>query len=281
MDAEEHRRASGEHWEEAAAGWARRQEAIRRFGAPVSNWLVEAIHPQPGHRVLDLAAGIGETGFLAAELVAPGGSVIISDQAEGMLDGARARAQELGLRNVEFRPINAEWIDLPVASVDAVLCRWGYMLMADPGAALSEARRVLRPGGRVALAVWDEAGRNPWLAVPAALFVERGLIPAPAAGAPGPLALGDGERLRELLDAAGFEDVEIDALALVQRHPSFAAFWDQQLDLSRTFHDAVMSLPAAESDALRDELERLLSPYVQAGGGLALPASSIVAAASA
>jgi SAM-dependent methyltransferase len=281
MDAEEHRRASGEHWEEAAAGWARRQEAMRTFGAPVSNWLVEAIHPQPGHRVLDLAAGVGETGFLAAELVAPGGSVITSDQADGMLDAARARAQELGLRNVEFKQINAEWIDLPVASVDAVLCRWGYMLMADPGAALSETRRVLRSGGRVALAVWDDAASNPWLALPAALFVERGLVPAPAAGAPGPLALGDHERLHELLDGAGFEDIEIDAVALAQRHPSFAAFWDQQLDLSRTFHDAVMSLPAAESDALRDELEHRLSPYVDADGILALPASSLVAAASA
>ena len=63
-----------------------------------------------------------------------------------MLDGARARAAELGLTNVEFQVWNAEWIDLPVASVDAVLCRWGYMLMADPLAAIIETRRVLRPG---------------------------------------------------------------------------------------------------------------------------------------
>ena len=87
--------------------------------------------------------------------MAPTGGVILSDQAEAMLEGARARAGELRLTNVEFQVWNAEWIDLPVASVDAVLCRWGYMLMADPGAALSETRRVLRPGGRVAFAVWD------------------------------------------------------------------------------------------------------------------------------
>ncbi len=281
MDAEEHRRASAEHWDEAAAGWARRQEAMRAFGAPVSSWMVEAIHPQPGHRVLDLAAGIGETGFLAAELVAPGGSVITSDQSEGMLDGARARAEELGLRNIEFKLINAEWIDLPVASVDAVLCRWGFMLMADPGAALSETRRVLRPGGRLALAVWDEAERNPWMAIPGRLLVERGLVPPPVTGAPGPLSLGDRARLHELLDGAGFEDIEIDALALEQRHPSFEAFWDSQLDLSRNFHDAVMSLPEAEMLALRDALQERLGPYVDADGVLALPASSLVAAAGA
>jgi len=281
MDAEEQRRASSEHWEEAAAGWARQQEAMRAFGAPVSHWLVEGIHPQPGHRVLDLAAGVGETGFLAAELIQPGGTLISSDQSEGMLDAARARAQALGLTNVEFKLINAEWIDLPVASVDGVLCRWGYMLMADPGAALSETRRVLRPGGRLALAVWNAPSTNPWLVLPEALMIERGLIAAPRAGAPGPLALDDPDRLRDLLETAGFEDIEIEAVAQERREASVDAFWDQQLDLSRNFHDAVMSLTEPESDALRAQLQVRLAPFIHTDGRLALPASSLVAAASA
>ena len=99
--------------------------AIRELGAPVSHWMVQAIDPQPAQRVLELAAGVGETGLLAPSSSRPAGGVILSDQAEGMLDGARARAAELGLTNVEFQVWNAEWIDLPVASVDAVLCRWG------------------------------------------------------------------------------------------------------------------------------------------------------------
>jgi ubiquinone/menaquinone biosynthesis C-methylase UbiE len=281
IDAEEHRRASGEAWEAASSGWAKRQEAMRRFGAPVSNWLVEAIHPQPGYRVLDLAAGIGETGFLAAELIQPGGHLITSDQAEGMLNGARARAEELGLTNVEFKVINGEWIDLPVADVDAVLCRWGYMLMADPAAALAETRRVLKSGGRVALAVWDTPDSNPWLSLSARLFVERGVVPAPAPGTPGPLALSDRERLRDLIEGAGFEDIEIDAVAVEQRHANVDAFWDQQLDISRTFHDAVMGLTQSESDALRAALVERLAPYTQADGELVMPGSSLVAAASA
>ena len=123
--------------------------------------------PSAGQRVLELAAGLGETGLLAAELVAPVGGVIISDQAEAMLEGAAPARAELGLTNVEFQVLNAEWIDLPVASVDAVLCRWGYMLMADPLRGALETRRVLRPGGRVALAVWDRDERNPWAQAPA------------------------------------------------------------------------------------------------------------------
>ena len=79
------------------------------------------------------------------------------------------------MTNVEFQVWGAEWIDLPVASVDAVLCRWGYMLMADPLAALRETRRVLRPGGRLALAVWDAASANPWALGPQLVLRERGL----------------------------------------------------------------------------------------------------------
>ena len=188
FDANAHREASLQGWEAAAAGWVRSQDLLREFGAPVSHWMIDAIAPQPGQRVLELAAGLGETGLLAAELVAPVGGAIISDQAEAMLAGARERASELGLSNIEFQVLNAEWIDLPVASVDAVLCRWGYMLMADPAAALSETRRVLRSDGRLAMAVWDSLERNPWAQLPALELGERGLGALPAPGTPGPFA---------------------------------------------------------------------------------------------
>ena len=185
--AREHRTASLAHWEEAASGWVARQATLRELSAPVSHWMIDAVDPQPGQRVLELAAGLGETGFLAAEMVAPVGGVITSDQADAMLDGARKRAGELNLTNVEFQVLNAEWIDLPVASVDVVFCRWGYMLMVDPLAALTETRRVLRPEGHVALAVWDAIEHNPWALLPGAELAERGLIEPPARGRSGPV----------------------------------------------------------------------------------------------
>ncbi len=208
--AREHRTASLAHWEEAASGWVARQETLRELSAPVSHWMIDAVDPQPGQRVLELAAGLGETGFLAAEMVAPVGGVITSDQADAMLDGARKRAGELNLTNVEFQVLNAEWIDLPVASVDVVLCRWGYMLMVDPLAALTETRRVLRPEGHVALAVWDAIEHNPWAQLPGAELAERGLIEPPPEGAPGPFALGEKQRVRDLLEGAGFDEVWVE-----------------------------------------------------------------------
>ena len=229
FDADAHRRSSLEGWEAAASGWVRQQELLRELAAPVAHWMIDAIAPQPGQRVLELAAGLGETGMLAAELVAPMGGVIISDQAEAMLDGARARAAALGLSNVEFQVLDAEWIDLPVASVDAVLCRWGYMLMADPAAAMVETRRVLRSGGRLALAVWDALERNPWALLPAQELIERGLSQPAGRGSeqpPGPFALGSAAQVLELLEHAGLTEPHVEALDLVRRHASFEELWD-------------------------------------------------------
>ncbi len=281
FDANAHREASLAGWEEAAAGWTRRQESIRALGMPVSSWMLDAVSPQPGDRVLELAAGLGETGMLAAELVAPLGGVIVSDQAEAMLDGARARASELGLNNVEFQAFGAEWIDLPLASVDIVLCRWGYMLMADPPAALAESRRVLRPGGRLALAVWDSAQENPWALAPGMELIERGLSTPPTAGAPGPFALGDDTRLRELLEQAGFGEIEVQTLAVTHRHASFEAFWETTLDISRSFHDAVLAQAEPQIAEIRAGLQERLRPYLQPDGSLGIPGRTLVASATA
>jgi ubiquinone/menaquinone biosynthesis C-methylase UbiE len=92
--------------------------------------------------VLELAAGAGDTGFAAAS---DAGRLLCTDFSPAMLDVARRRAGELGITNVEFRVLDAEHLDLDTASVDGVLCRLGYMLVADPAAALAETRRVLRP----------------------------------------------------------------------------------------------------------------------------------------
>jgi len=281
FDANAHRRDSLAGWEAAASGWTRRQETIRRFGAPVSEWMLDAVALQPGERVLELAAGLGETGMLAAQKVAPMGGVIVSDQADAMLDGARARAAELGLSNVEFQVIGAEWIDLPLASVDVVLCRWGYMLLADPPAALRETRRVLRPGGRVALAVWDSVQHNPWALLPAIELIERGLSTPPAPGIPGPFALGDPERVRKLLQQAGFAETDVQSLDVAQRHDSFDTFWEMTLDISRAFHDAVLSRPEPEIAAIRQGLAGRMEPFLKPDGSLEIPGRTLVASASA
>ena len=270
-----------ERWEGVAAGWKATRALFQATTLPVSHWMVEAIHPQPGHRVLELAAGLGDTGLLAAELVQPGGSVIISDGADAMVQAAREHAEELGAQNVEVRAMQAEWIDLPAASVDGVLCRFGYMLLVDPEAALRETRRVLKPGGRVALAVWDAHDRNPWVAVIRAALDEHGLAPAPAPNEPGQFALASADAVEQLLDATAFDDIEVDALDLAFEAEGLDQWWDFAVQTSPGLASAVRGLAPAEHYKLRDAVDAGYQPYVRDDGSLLLPARALVAAATA
>ena len=203
MDRGELRRQSYEAWEGMAAGWERARPRIEESAGPVREWLVLELDPSPGDTVLELAAGPGETGFEVARRLGDG-RLISSDRSPAMVDVARRRAAELGLGNVEHRVLDAEELDLSDDSVDGVICRFGYMLMADPARALAETRRVLRPGGRLVFAAWREGERNPWVATAGRMFVARGLVPPPEPGAPGMFAMASDERIRQLLAGAGF-----------------------------------------------------------------------------
>ena len=281
FDAEKYRAASHDQWENSADGWAAQREALQRAAMPVSTWMVEAIAPQPGQTVLELAAGPGDTGLMAAELVAPGGRLICSDFAESMLDVARARAAELGIDNVDFSVLNAESLDLETGSVDAILCRWGYMLMADPGAALRESRRVLRPGGRMSLAAWDAPGQNPWVSIAGDQLVERGHAPPRDPDAPNMFAFAPPGRIEELLGEAGFMDIRFEPLEFTIEYDSVDRWWATLLDCGRPFAQAVAKLPAEEAGALRDAAAAKLAPFAQPDGRLVVPARTLVAAASA
>ncbi len=270
-----------ERWERGAAGWSRRADSVQEFGMPVSVWMVEHLDLQPGEHVLELAAGPGDTGFLAAELVKPGGTLISSDAARAMLGVATGRARDLGVTNVEFKQLELEWIDLPTASVDDVLCRWGLMFAIDPAAALQECRRVIRPGGRIAVAVWDAPDRNPWATVGTRALVELGHVPPPDPEAPGMFALADVDRLRNLLEEAGFVDPEVEPVALSRRAANLDAFIEESLDLNSQFADLRRQLSDAKWQEVRNRIEALSRPFADAAGALRFPAQALAAAASA
>jgi ubiquinone/menaquinone biosynthesis C-methylase UbiE len=282
-DPDELRAAVRERWERAADGWSRRNQRFQAAAMPVSQRLVEAIEPQPGQRVLELAAGVGETGFLAAELIAPGGGTLISsDGADAMLAHARARAEALGLTNVEFKPLELEWIDLPAASVDAVLCRWGYMFALDKSAALRETRRVLKPGGRLALAAWTPPERNPFSAVPRRALVDAGLVDGfEMVAGPTMFDLADEARLRELLEDAGFADPAVEEVPLTIPYDDVEDFIAATTDLSPAFADVVTPLNARQRADLVERLTAATAQFKAADGSLALPGVALVAAAEA
>lgn len=280
MDPEELRAGQLERWERAAAGWARRAARLQETSLPVSRWMVQRLELRPGQRVLELAAGPGDTGFLAARAIIPG-KLLSSDASEAMVELARARAREQGIENVEFAHLQLEWIDLPAATVDAVLCRWGLMLAVDPSAAASEIRRVVRPGGRLAVAVWDSAERNPWATADWQALIELGHMAPPDPGGPGMFALAPASVLRDLLEGAGFTEVVVEGIALDRTYATVEDYLAETLDLSVTFSEVWERLDEREHAQVTERLASLTAPYCDPDGSLRLPGRSLVAAASA
>jgi SAM-dependent methyltransferase len=277
---DDYRKESRARWGGQAPGWSAQAERMARATMPVSVWLVDALGLQPGDDVLELAAGTGDVGFLAAEQITPGGTLISSDFVPEMITVAQARAERLGIANVRFRQIDAESIDQPAASLDGVICRWGYMLMADPEAALRETRRVLRPGARVALAAWTSPGENPWSSLLARELVERGHSERPDPDAPGQFAWARTGLIGERLDAAGFAEYEVDVVDFVQHHPSFDDWIGFVRDVASRLRAVLDRLDPAEREDVLASLREQAIAFAQPDGSLAFPARTWVAWAS-
>jgi SAM-dependent methyltransferase len=281
QDVEEERERLLDGWEQASAGWGRQADSILEFGMPVARWMLEHADLQPGERVLELAAGPGDVGFMAAELIRPGGELVSSDATEGMIELARMRAAEQGIENVEFRQLQLEWIDLPTASVDAILCRWGVMLTVDPGAALQECRRVLRPGGRIALAVWGVPEQNPWATIPQGVLVRMGLLEPPTPCGPGMFSMAAPGRLEEMLKEAGFVDIEVEPVTLTRVYAESVTWLGETVDCSQMFGRAWRTLDDERRRDVRAELDSAAREFAGPEGTIRIPGVSLAVVAHA
>jgi SAM-dependent methyltransferase len=262
VDLDEYRKTSHEIWDRIAVNWNRERDFLNSLTGALNERIIERLDPKSGDTVLDLAAGTGDTGFLAATIIGDEGKLISTDFAPSMVEAARGVAAELGLANVECRVLDAEKMDLDDSSVDRVLCRWGYMLMADPGAALAETRRVLRDGGRLAFAVWGPPDKNPWAFLPGLVLVERGHMPPPEPGAPGIFAMAEPERIRELVAGAGFNEPEIEQVDVAFPYTDAEDHWRLTLELAGPLADAIEKLDDDEREAVREDVRSRIEPLL-------------------
>jgi SAM-dependent methyltransferase len=260
-------------WNQTAKGWGEHQDWMFQQTLPVTAWLVEGLQPFPGQVILELAAGPGGVGLVVAERL-ESGRLISSDFAPEMVALASRNGEEQGLTNVEYRVLDAEQLDLPDESVDGAVCRWGFMLMADPVAALRETHRVLRPDGRLAFAVWTTPDRNLWMALGSAAAIELGMLEPPDPERPGPFSLGDPERLRAVVTGAGFDEPEIEEIVFAFHYRDFAVLWDVLVQLSARLTAALAEQPEPRLEELRALLVERLAPFKGADGSYTIPASS-------
>ena len=264
--AEELREKERVRWRAAANGWSKWTEWNARCMRPVREWLYQAIQLAPGMRVLDLASGTGQPALTLAERVGPSGSVIATDLSPEMLAVAERRAREAGLTNIEFRTMDAEALDFPDASFDAVTCSYGLMFCPDPARAVAEIRRVLRPGGRLALAVWDEPARNPYFSTIGKAVAPILQNPPPDPKAPGQFRLAPSGELEAVLEAGGFRDFEVALVESTFTCDSPAQYWQIVSDHSSWLRLALDGVAEQDRVRARDAAMEAAKPFAVDGG---------------
>ena len=265
-------------WSGVAAAWATHADYADTRGAPLAEAMLDATRLQAGERVLELACGPAGLGVGAAERIGPGGEVILSDIAAEMTAIAAARAERLGLTNVRTRELDLEQIDEPDSSYDVVLCREGLMLVPDPARAAREIQRILRQGGRTAIAVWGPRERNPWLAVVFDVVSAQLGAPVPPPGIPGPFSLDNADRLETLLVQAGLTQVDVREFDVPYRAASAGEWWQRTCALAGPLAQKLAALPEPAAQALAARAREAISVY-ETPTGLEIPGVSLLATA--
>ena len=250
-------------------GWDKWGDTYEVQFAPIMNWLCDAVGAAPGKTVLDIACGTGQP---ALPLARRGAQVIATDADDNMLSATRRRASEAGLTNIDVRSMNMHELHFDDASFDGVTLGFVLMFSPEPVKVMREVRRVLKPGGRVAVAVWDTPDKNPFFTT---AFGAVGSVlqqPPPPPDAPGPFRLSPPGALSAVLRDAGFADVEVTPRPIVSTSASPAAHWEMMFDMALKSR-----VPPHEVERVREALLAAIAPYTDDTGAVKLPMTPLAA----
>jgi ubiquinone/menaquinone biosynthesis C-methylase UbiE len=264
-------------WRESAKYWTEHSETIHQMFVPLTRALIERAGIEPGQKVLDVAGGAGEPSLTIAETVGPEGSVTFTDGVTQMVETARARGQQRGLTNIQFRQSVAESLPFPDSSFDVVVSRLGVMLFADPDAAMREMLRVLKPGGRLAFAVWGKSDINPFCYVVTHVMDQHVKSPAADPDAPSAFRFAEPGKLTAVMKQAGASDVEEDIVKFDIEAPiSPRQFWTMRSQMSDTLREKLTKLSADEQAQIAVEVEQAVQEFFPADQ-MKFPAQFIIA----
>ncbi len=251
--------------------WRTYDAIEERLTRVVTARMVELATPREGLHAIDLACGRGTPAIDIARQVGPSGTVLGVDLSNVVLEIARERATASKLLNVSFRTGDAEKLSgIASDAFDVATSRWGLSYMRSPKNALAEARRVLRPGATIVIAVWAEPERVPWASVPRNVLGRYCEIPTIDPESPGAFRYADTSRLERDLRAAGFaiEHVEEMTTAVIEApNPEGIVQWVHDLGFARVAKNLGPEQTRAWEAALLRELEHhRVGEAIQLGG---------------
>ncbi|MDP3936934.1 MAG: class I SAM-dependent methyltransferase [Deltaproteobacteria bacterium] len=276
-DSTKERARSLAQWSAAAEMWTGFADELEKINGVFTELLIAGAKLAPGQTVLDLASGPGDPALSIATKVSPGGRVVATDQSPEMVAGANERAARRGLENFEAQTTDAEELPFPDATFDRVTSRFGAMLFVDPIQGLSEALRVLKPGGRAAMLVWGQPERNAMFALIPRVLGKIIELPPPDPDAPSATRLGAEGALAEVFRAAGFDAVEETRKAVTMgwgRGP--AETWGVLKRLMASLPPVLARLEEAQRRRLDEAMIEVLEGAVE-NGQVVLPAEVVLA----
>jgi ubiquinone/menaquinone biosynthesis C-methylase UbiE len=267
-------------WSDSAPYWEKHREIIRGMFAPITRALIEDAGITTGRVVLDVATGPGEPALSVAELVGPEGKVSGIDAAPEMVDAARREANRRGFRNASFEAAPADALPFPPNTFDAVVSRFGVMFFPSPIDSIREMLRVLKPKGRISIAVWHFAERNPFhytLSQVVDRYVES---PPPAPDSLEPFRFAAPEKLLAILSNAGAAGTSERLLRFSIRAPiSVEDFWALRSEMSDKLRTKLATLSKEQLGKLKREVLEALRAY-SADGVMSFPAEVLIVSGS-
>jgi ubiquinone/menaquinone biosynthesis C-methylase UbiE len=253
--------------------WTDRQASQDVLLAPVSQILIDRIAPKTGDRIVDIGCGCGATSIALAERVAPRGFVLGVDISAPMLERARQLAPKA--LPLDFAQADATVYPFEPANFDLLVSRFGVMFFAEPVVSFRNLRKALRPQARVVFACWREPKENPWMMAPLqAVYRHVPRLPQVGLEDPGPFAFAGEERVKRILQEAGYADVAMEAcnIALdIAIGRGLDAATDAALEIGPSAR-ALDGHPPEVRAAARESVRELLAPHAR-GQTVPLPGS--------
>jgi SAM-dependent methyltransferase len=265
-----------DRWSGVAQFWERYREIIWQMFAPVTQALVQDAQITTGHAVLDVATGPGEPALRIAPLVGPEGKVVGIDPAPQMVAAARRAAEQGGFRNTRFELASADDLPFPPDSFDAVVSRFGAMFFPSPVDAIRQMLRILRPGRKLALAVWGLEERNPFFETLSRVVDRHVDSPPPAPDDPDPFRFAEPAKLRDMVGEAGAVAPSERLLRFTIQAPiSAEEFWTLRCEMSEKLREKVATLSTEQLREVKREALEALREY-STDGGMSFPAQVLI-----
>lgn len=248
---EEIREQQKASWNKFSPGWKKWNDLMMDFLKPVGDEIIRSIDPKGEDVVLDIAAGTGEPGLTIATML-KGGKVIITDLSENMLEIAKENANRRGIKNIETRACDVSELPFADNTFDAISCRFGFMFFPDMLLAAKEMVRVLKPRGRIAVAVWNVPEKNFWVTVTGGTINRNMQLPVPPPEAPGMFRCAKEGLIQNLFQQAGLKNTSEKEVLGKLKSGTTDAYWDMMTEVAAPF---VAALSQAD-DAMKEKIKR-------------------------